>query len=139
MTVDFIYLANSDYTNAYKIFCKIADEKPNNKILFRLGVMTIKDLGCEADRERGIGFIKQSAELGNEYAQDFLERMNSYNRTQVQSAVASMLFSFGRLISDDYNRSLRGQSMRTEHKLKSAIRRKKQALGLKESHTEQKF
>ena len=114
-------------------------EKPNNKILFRLGVMTIKGLGCEADRERGIEYLRLSAELGNEYAQNFLEQMDSHNRTQVQSAVASMLLSFGRLISDDYNRSLRGQAMRTEYKLKSAIRRKKQALGLKESQTEQKF
>ena len=135
----FKYLANSDYTNAYKIFCKIADEKPNNKILFRLGVMTIKGLGCDADRERGIEYIKQSAELGNEYAKAFLENIDKYNQTAAKNAVISMLFSFGKLISDDYNRSLRGQNMRTEHKLKSAIRRKKQALGLKESQTEQKF
>ena len=135
----FKYLANSDYTNAYKIFCKIADEKPNDKILFRLGIMTIKGLGCDVDRERGVEYIMQSAELGNEYAQNFLEWMDSHNQTQIQSAVTSMLFSFGKLISDDYNRSLRGQAMRTEHKLKSAIRRKKQALGLKESQPEQKF
>ena len=135
----FKHLANSDYANAYKMFCKIADEKPNDKILFRLGIMTIKGLGCDADRERGIEYIKQSAGLGNEYAQNFLEQMDHHNQIQVQNAVASMLFSFGRLISDDYNRSLRGQAMRTEHKLKSAIRRKKQALGLKESQTEQKF
>jgi hypothetical protein len=48
----------------------------------------------------------------------------------------SMLFSLGKLISDDYNRSLRGQKFRTEHKLKSAIRRKKQVLGLKENTLE---
>lgn len=135
----FKHLANSDYANTYKMFCKIADEKPNDKILFRLGIMTIKGLGCDADRERGIEYIKQSAGLGNEYAQNFLEQMDHHNQIQVQNAVASMLFSFGRLISDDYNRSLRGQAMRTEHKLKSAIRRKKQALGLKDSQTEQKF
>ena len=135
----FKYLANSDYANAYKIFCKIANEKPNDKNLFRLGVMTIKGLGCEADKESGIEFIKQSAELGNEYAKVFLENMDRYNLTVARNAVITMLFSFGRLISDDYNRSLRGQNMRIEHKLKSAIRRKKQALGLKESQTEQKF
>lgn len=135
----FKHLSNSDYANAYKLFCKIADEKPNNKILLRLGVMTIKGLGCEADRDRGIEYIKQSAELGNEYAKDFLESIDKYNQTAAHNAVISMLFSFGKLISDDYNRSLRGQAMRTEHKLKSAIRRKKQALGLKESQTEQKF
>lgn len=135
----FKHLANSDYTNAYKILCKIAAEKSNDKILFRLGIMTIKGLGCEKDRERGIEYIRQSAELENEYAQIFLEQMDSHNRTQVQSAVASMILSFGKLISDDYNRSLQGQAMRTEHKLKSTIRRKKQALGLKESQSEQKF
>ena len=135
----FKHLANSDYTNAYKLFCKIADEKSNDKILFRLGIMTLKGQGCEADRNLGIDYIKQSAELGNEYAQEILDQMDSHNQTQVQSAVASMLFSFGKLISDDYNRSLRGQAIRTEHKLKSAIRRKKQALGLKESQSEQKF
>lgn len=134
----FKHLADGDYTNAYKEFSKIANEKPNDKILFRLGMMTLKGQGCEADRNLGIEYIKQSAELGNEYAQSLLENMNKHYQTATQNAVMSMLFSFGRLISDDYNRSLRGHSMRTEHKLKSAIRRKKQALGLKESLTEQK-
>ena len=127
------------FKNAYKGFWKIKDETPDDKILFRLGMMTIKGLGCEADKESGIEFIKQSAELGNEYAKVFLENMNRYHLTVARNAVISMLFSFGRLISDDYNRSLRGQNMRTEHKLKSAIRRKKQTLGLKESLSEQKF
>ena len=127
------------FKKAYKGFWKIKDETPDDKILFRLGMMTLYGHGCNADRNLGIDFIKQSAELGNEYAKVFLENMDRYNLTVARNAVISILFSFGRLISDDYNRSLRGQAMRTEHKLKSAIRRKKQALGLKESQTEQKF
>ena len=98
--------------------------------------MTFSGTGCDADRELGIEYIKQSAELGNEYAQAFLENMGRYNLTAAQNAVVSMLLSFGRLISDDYNRSLHGQKLRTEHKLKAAIRRKKQALGLKENPLE---
>ena len=54
----------------------------------------------------------------------------------IQSAISDILRIFGNLISDDYNRSLQGQKLRTEHKLKAAIRRKKQALGLKESPLE---
>lgn len=127
------------FKNAYKGFWKIKDETSDDKVLFRLGMMMLNGQGCKADRNLGIDFIKQSSELGNEYAKVFLENMDRYNLTVAWNAVISMLFSFGRLISDDYNRSLRGQNMRTEHKLKSAIRRKKQALGLKESHTEQKF
>ena len=75
----------------------------------------------------------------NKEAKTFSERMDKYNQAAVRNAVISMLFSFGRLISDDYTRSIRQQNMRTEHKLKAAIRNKKQALGLKESLTEQKF
>lgn len=127
------------FKTAYKGFCKIQSENLDDKILYRLGVMTLKGLGCEADRDCGVEYIRQSAELGNEYAKIFLENMDRYNAAAIQNAVISMLFSFGKLISDNYSRSLRQQNMRTEHKLKSAIRRKKQALGLKESLTEQKF
>lgn len=88
------------------------------------------------DWKLGIEYIKQSAELGNEYAQAFLENSNRYIQTAAQNAVFSMLFSLGRLISDDYNRNLHGQKLRTEHKLKAAIRRKKQALGMKENPLE---
>ncbi len=133
----FKHFVVGDYTSAYKMFCKAATEKSNDKIFFWLGIMTLKGQGCEADSNLGIDYIKQSAELGNEYAQDFLERMYSYNQSQMHNAVVSILFSFGRLISNDYNRSLHGQKFRTEHKLKSAVRRKKQALGIKENSIEE--
>ena len=124
------------FQKAYNGFLKIAKDNPDDQILYRLGVMTFSGTGCDADREMGIEYIKQSAELGNEYAQAFLENRDRYNLTAAQNAVFSMLFSFGRLISDDYNRSLHGQKLRTEHKLKAAIRRKKQALGMKENPLE---
>lgn len=121
------------FQKAYSGFSKIANDNPDDKLIFRLGVMTLSGTGCDADRERGIELIRQSAELGNEYAQAFLENNRHYNLTAAQNAVVSMLFSFGRLISDDYSRNLHGQKLRTEHKLKAAIRRKKQALGMKEN------
>lgn len=128
--------AENYFRNAYNGFSKIANDNPDDKILYRLGVMTFSGTGCDADRDLGIEYIKQSAELGNEYAQAFLENNRNYNLMAAQNAVVSMLFSFGRLISDDYNRSLHGQRLRTEHKLKAAIRRKKQALGMKENPLE---
>ena len=124
------------FQKAYSGFSKIANDSPDDKIIYRLGMMTFSGTGCDADRERGIDLIRQSAELGNEYAQAFLENSRRYNLTAAQNAVFSMLFSFGRLISDDYSRSLHGQKLRTEHKLKAAIRRKKQALGMKENPLE---
>lgn len=124
------------FPKAYNGFLKIAQDNPDDKIIYRLGVMTFSGTGCDMDRELGIEYIKQSAELGNEYAQAFLENRDRYNLTAAQNAVFSMLLSFGRLISDDYNRGLHGQKLRTEHKLKAAIRRKKQALGMKENPLE---
>ncbi len=128
--------AENYFRNAYNGFSKIANDNPDDKILYRLGVMTFSGTGCDSDRDLGIEYIKQSAELGNEYAQAFLGNSNRYIQTVTQNAIISMLFSFGRLISDDYNRNLHGQKLRTEHKLKAAIRRKKQALGLKENPLE---
>lgn len=128
--------ADAYFKKAYDGFQKVDAENPDDEIMYRLGVMTIKGLGCDKDRECGIELIQQSAELGNEYAQAFLENSNKYNRTAAQNAVLSMLSSFGRLISDDYNRSLHGQRIRTEHKLKATICRKKQVLGLKENPLE---
>lgn len=58
------------------------------------------------------------------------------NSNTPQSTIASLLLTFGKLISDDYDRNARGQRLRTEHKLKAAIRRKKQALGMKENPLE---
>ena len=125
--------AEEYFQKAYSGFRKIAAENPDDTILYRLGVMTFSGTGCETDRELGIEYIKQSAELGNEYAKMFFE---SADRATVQNAVTSLLLTFGRLIFDDYNRSLHGQKLRTEHKLKAAIRRKKQALGMKENPLE---
>ncbi len=64
---------------------------------------------------------------------------NSGNHQQNAAAnniITSLLLTFGRLISDDCKRSERGQRLRTEHKLKAAIRRKKLALGMKEKPLE---
>ena len=60
----------------------------------------------------------------------------SDNSTRTQSVIYNILKLFAELISEDYNRNLNGQKLRTEHKLKAAIRRKKQALGLNENPLE---
>ncbi len=125
--------AENYFKNAYNGFSKITNDNPDEKILYRLGVMTFSGTGCDVDRELGIKLIKQAAELGNEYAKLFLENAERFT---VRNAVTSLLLTFGKLISDDYEHNARGQRLRTEHKLKAAIRRKKQALGMKENPLE---
>ena len=63
-------------------------------------------------------------------------QQNEQPKSDIQNTIFDILKTFANLISDDYNRNLRGQKLRTENKLKAAIRRKKQALGLKENPLE---
>ena len=83
---------------------------------------------------RAVLEMESSAEMLTKYDEGRTEQIKQ--SAESGNAVLSMLLSFGRLVSDDYNRSLKGQKLRTEHKLKATIRRKKQALGLKESPLE---
>ncbi len=72
----------------------------------------------------------------DELSETDITQPQNNSQSSTQNAVFAMLEAFGRLISDDYNREFRGQKLRTEHKLKAAIRRKKAALGLKENPLE---
>lgn len=57
-------------------------------------------------------------------------------QNNTKSAISDILKLFGNLISDDFNRNYRGQMIQTDHKLKDLIRRKKLALGIKDSPLE---
>lgn len=103
---------------------------------YALGKIYLFGNGVDRDIEQARHWLTVAAEAGNNDAAVMLENMNRHNLTATHNAIVSMLLSFGRLISEDYDRSLRGEKLRTEHKLKAAIRRKKAALGLKESPLE---
>lgn len=103
---------------------------------YALGKIYLFGNGVDRDIEQARHWLTVAAEAGNNDAAVMLKNMNRHNLTVTHNAVVSMLLSFGRLISEDYDRSLRGEKLRTEHKLKAAIRRKKAALGLKESPLE---
>ena len=88
----------------------------------------------ERDIDTARYWFTQAAGMGNEYAVNMLQNLDRHNNSAVNNAVLSMLFSFGRLISDDYERKSRTRFV-SERKLKDAIRRKKEALGLKDDNT----
>ena len=111
-------------------------EMGNLNDAYALGKVYLFGNSVDRDIEQARHWLTFAAEAGNNDAAVMLESMNRYELTATHNAIVSMLLSFGKLISDDYDRSLRGEKLRTEHKLKAAIRRKKAALGLKESPLE---
>lgn len=101
---------------------------------YALGKIYLFGKGVERNTDLAREWLTISAESGNEYAQHLLENMDRFYQTTINNAVLSMLFSFGRLISDDYERKSHTRFI-SERKLKAAISRKKKALGLKDDHT----
>lgn len=118
------------------VMLKRSAELGHSAASYVIGKIYLFGKGVERDTDLAREWLTISAEAGNEYAMHLLENMDRFYQTAVQNAAFTMLKAFGRLVSADYRRISRGQKYHTEHKLKTAIRRKKEALGIKESHTD---
>lgn len=131
-----LYLGGELPKNVEKVFELLtkAYESGNSMGAYALGKLYL--YGCEVKRDIDTAryWFTQATNMGNEYASAMLQNLDRHNNSAVNNAVLSMLFSFGRLISDDYERKSRTRFV-SERKLKDAIRRKKEALGLKDDHT----
>lgn len=106
----------------------------NTSSSYALGKLYLFGREIEKDIDKAKEWLEISAAAGNEYAKNLLENMDRYNQSAVQSAVASLLNSFGKMIYEDYSRNTHSRYI-TEHKLQNAIRRKKLALGIKDDRT----
>ena len=113
---------------------KSSAELGHSAASYALGKIYLFGKGVERDTNLAREWLAISAEAGNEYAMHLLQNMDNFYQSAVNNAVLSMLFSFGRLISDDYERKSHTRFI-SERKLKAAISRKKKALGLKDDHT----
>ncbi|MGN0619724.1 MAG: MobP3 family relaxase [Ruminiclostridium sp.] len=131
-----LYLSGELPKNVEKVFELLtrACENGNSMGAYALGKLYLYGSEVERDIDAARYWFTQAANMGNEYAANMLQNLDRHNKTAVNNAVLSMLFSFGRLISDDYERKSRTRFV-SERKLKAAIRRKKEALGLKDDHT----
>lgn len=107
----------------------------NDAAAYALGKLYLFGREVERDTEKAEYWLNISATMGNEYAQNLLANMDRYRHSAVQGAAMSLLAAFGRMIAEDYRRNANSQMMQTEHKLKSVIRRKKLALGIKDDRT----
>lgn len=107
----------------------------NDAAAYALGKLYLFGREVERDVGKAEYWLTISSAAGNEYAKSLLENMDRYRHSAVQGAAMSLLAAFGRMIAEDYRRNAYGQRMQTEHKLKSVIRRKKLALGIKDDRT----
>ena len=102
---------------------------------YSLGKLYLFGREIPQDRELAVYWLTRASDMGNEFAQRLLEHIDSYEHSRVQNAFMNMLLAFVRLLNENYNRTDRKIRMHTDKKLRAAIHRKKQALGIKEDHT----
>ena len=92
--------------------------------------------GVVPDREEAYKWLHHSAENGNEYAQYLLDNAERYEDSMFTNAVIGMLVNLSRIISDDYDRENRKLRSQIDSKLRRAINRKKQELGVKDTNSQ---
>ena len=87
--------------------------------------------GVSPDREKGMAWLMQSAADGNKYAQSIIDNSGGHENALLAESVIGLFSSLSRIISDDYDRQQRKLSSQVDKKLRRAIYRKKQEIGIK--------
>ena len=90
--------------------------------------------GIERDVPQAIQWLTQSAEGGNEYAQQLLDNMEQRENAAFASTIFGLFVSLSRAIEDDYNKSHKKLQSKVDSKIQRMIRKHKQELGIRDDH-----
>jgi len=105
---------------------------------YRLGkIYLFGAAGIEHDVPQAIQWLTQSAEDGNEYAQQLLDNMEQRENAAFASTIFGLFVSLSRMIEDDYNKSHKKLQSKVDSKIQQIIRKHKQELGIKEEYGQQ--
>ena len=95
--------------------------------------------GCsdvQQNREKALDYLTFSAEQGNEYAQNLIDHETEYENVMLTNTIFSLFANLSKCISEDYNQKFQSGRLSVDKKLRRMILEKKQALGLKEEHSQ---
>ena len=96
--------------------------------------------GLEKDQEKAMHFLNQSAEQGNEYAQNFIDNTENFEHQMLANTVFNLFVNLSRCIEDDYHHKFQSGRKMIDSKLQRVIQEKKQSLGIKnEQNFEQTY
>lgn len=102
---------------------------------YRLGKMYLFGAdGIERDVPQAIQWLTQSAEGGNEYAQQLLDNMEQRENDAFASTIFGLFVSLSHAIEDDYNRNHKKLQSKVDSKIQRMIRKHKQELGIRDEH-----
>lgn len=131
-----IMLDNNPYHDSEKAVSLLESSTAENDwASFLLGRLYLygRD-GIPKDKEKAMEWLNVSAEQGNEYAQNMLDNIHSFENAVAADTIFGLFVNLSRCIADDYNRKFKSNRMSVDRKLRRIIQQKKQALGLKEEY-----
>ena len=102
---------------------------------YKLGKMYLFGAdNIERNVELGVQWLTQSAEDGNEYAQQLLDNMEQRENAAFASTIFGLFVNLSRMIEDDYNKSHKKLQSKVDSKIQQMIRKHKQELGIRDDH-----
>ena len=87
--------------------------------------------GLTKDEEQAIEWFTKSANDGNEYAQAMLDNISKFENDLLVNTIFSLLVSLSRCIEDDYEQKYKSVRQTVDSRLRRAIQKKKQDMGLR--------
>ena len=129
-----VYLRKKEWHDIKKaILCfQKAAENGNSYAEYQLGKIYYFGTGIRPDTEKGLEYLKASADHGNAYAADLLRSIQYQQTRGVTMAANSLLVQLGRLFQENQQKQEQSQRIRTDRKYRREIDEKKQALGIRD-------
>lgn len=109
-----------------------AAEDGNSYAEYQLGKIYYFGTGARPDAEKGLDYLKASADHGNAYAAELLRSIQYQQTRGMVMAANSLLTQLGRLFQDKQQKQEQSQQIRTDRKYRREIDEKKQALGIRD-------
>ena len=102
---------------------------------YRLGKLYLFGTdGIDRDVSQAMQWLTQSAEDGNEYAQQLLDNMEQRENTAFASTIFGLFVGLSHAIEDDYNKSHKKLQAKVDSKIQRMIRKHMQELGIRDEH-----
>ena len=129
-----VYLREKEWQDIKKaILCfRKAAEDGNSYAEYHMGKIYYFGTGVRPDAEKGLDYLKASADHGNVYAAELLRSIQYQQTRGVGMAANSLLAQLGRLFQEKEQKQEQSQRLRTDRKYRREIDEKKQALGIRD-------
>ena len=127
-----LYLQEEKYDiqKAVNYFENCADK--NHWASYQLGrIYLFGAAGLTKDEEQANEWLTKSANDGNEYAQAMLDNISKFENDLLVNTIFSLLVSLSRCIEDDYEQKYKSVRQTVDSRLRRAIQKKKQDMGLR--------